>query len=98
MQTQYVAYNTPDEDKYVVVDMLDFSSSTYSKISLTDETNNLQSELDVIPSDPTDEELLSWAREHYPRVDYSVKRNSLQVELDKKKALLTSINTPIKVI
>lgn len=98
MQKYYVAYNTPDEDKYVVVDMSDFSSATYSKISLTDEAEHLQSELDAIPADPADEELLAWAREHYPRIDYSVKRNSLQEQLDVKESLLSSINSPIKVI
>lgn len=98
MQTQYVAYNTPDNDKYVIVYMADFSSSTYSKTSLTDEANYLQSELDAIPADPTNEELLEWARINYPRVDYSVKRNTLQEQLNVKTALLNSINTPIKVI
>ena len=93
----YTSYITPDTDKFVVVDMTDFSSSTYSKTSLTDEVNNLQSELDAIPADPTDEELLAWARDNYPRIDYSVKRNTLQTELNKKTSLLASINTPIQV-
>lgn len=98
MQTQYIAYNTPDNDKFVVVDMADFSSNTFSKISLTDEASNIQSELDAIPADPTDDELLVWAREHYPRIDYSVKRNTLQEQFDKKTALLNAISTHIKVI
>jgi short-subunit dehydrogenase involved in D-alanine esterification of teichoic acids len=44
-----------------------------------------------IPDQVTDEELLVWARENYPRVNYGAERQSLEAKVAECKLLLEKI-------
>jgi hypothetical protein len=45
--------------------------------------------LKELPQEPTDQELLEWARVNYPRMDYSVERASLEKVIEDNTRRLT---------
>ena len=47
-------------------------------------------ELAAIPAAPDDKTLLAWARENYPAVDYSAKRDALEAEQAKLTDVLAT--------
>lgn len=83
---------TPDHDVFIDFDPVSFKSEVIKITSITDEISIAQERLDAIPKDPTDAELLEWAKINYPQVDYSVERQSLQDIIDKSKHLIEECN------
>ena len=51
------------------------------------EIANAEARLKELPQEPTDKELLEWARENYPAMDYSNERAELEkiIEVNKKR-------------
>lgn len=49
--------------------------------ALKEERKATEERLAAIPGEPDDKELLAWAREHYPRMDYSAERAALEARV-----------------
>lgn len=49
--------------------------------ALKEERKATEERLAAIPGEPDDKEMLAWAREHYPRMDYSAERAALEARL-----------------
>lgn len=47
--------------------------------------------LSEIPEPISDEELLKWAKENYPQVNYQAEKQSLEAKVDECKSLLEKI-------
>lgn len=56
---------------------------------LISEKSGIEARLLELPEMPTDEELLAWAREHYPFHDTSVERASLSTRLEEINSILS---------
>ena len=56
--------------------------------ALKEERKATEERLAAIPGEPDDKELLAWAREHYPRMDYSAERAALEARLSEIKEAL----------
>jgi hypothetical protein len=94
---QTVAYKTTDIDKFIVVEVPSYESKTYSKQEILENLNSLETQFSEIPTDPTDNELLEWAKVHFPRTDYSEHRRFIQEQIDKNQAVLQVINNALSV-
>ena len=78
-----------DKGKYVKVDgdkAEVFYTSEVEKC-LTEATTRLKE----IPEPISDEELLKWAKENYPQVNYEAERQSLEAKVAECKLLLEQI-------
>jgi hypothetical protein len=64
---------------------------SFDVVLLKSELDKLTLELNDIPLSPTDEELLTWARENYPMFDYSVAKENIQKRIDEINNLLSNI-------
>lgn len=74
----------------VVIDY-DAAARKASVVSLSEAEKSLktaQERLSQIPSGPTDEELLAWARQNYPMMDYSRERTELERVIAASKELM----------
>jgi len=56
--------------------------------ALKEERKAIEEKLATIPGEPDDKELLAWAREHYPRMDYSANRAALEARIAEIKEAL----------
>lgn len=74
-----------DEDKYVFVDGL--IATVYSVSDITQRISDIQSRIDSSPQ-PTDGELLEWARTSFPFIDHSEELR----EIEKLTEILEKIN------
>ena len=52
------------------------------KEAMKQERAALRERLKAIPPAPTETELLAWAREHYPAMDYSAEQATLEARLE----------------
>lgn len=64
-----------DDNKWIKV--IDGKPSILIPIDLQEELQTINDRLAELPPDPTDAELLAWAKLHYPGLDYSAERNTL---------------------
>lgn len=80
---------TIDKDKFVAVE--GERATVYSRLKLAEEVKQAEARLQEIPETPSDEELLVWARENYPMVDYSREKQSLEQVVSENSKLLESI-------
>lgn len=63
-----------------------------SKVYCTSQLENCirasSERLTEIPAEPSDAELLEWARKNYPRLDYSKEKQILTEQIEKSEMLL----------
>ena len=52
------------------------------KEAMKQERAALLARLKAIPPEPTEKELLAWAREHWPQMDYSAERAVIEARLE----------------
>jgi hypothetical protein len=78
-----------DKDKFIAYE--NDMAKVYSKAELKRQKQEALKRLREIPSQPTDEELLVWARENYPQVNYEAERQSLEVRIAECNSLLEKI-------
>lgn len=67
------------EEEYVIAD-------------LESEKKQIEARLAEIPTEPTDKELLAWAKENYPVMDYSKEKESLTSRLSEIEAILKEVS------
>lgn len=78
-----------DKDRYVKVD-----GDKAEVFYLTEVEKCLKeatARLAELPTQPTDEELLEWARENYPAMDYSAEKQSLEAKISECNSILEAI-------
>lgn len=75
MSFNYIAV---DQDKFVKYDLVSKISKVLSISDLQTELANVLNEIENLPPPPTDEDLLAWAREHFPGIDYEPRRAFLE--------------------
>jgi hypothetical protein len=65
----------------------------FDEAGLREELKAISRRLAELPENPTDEQLLEWAKKEWPRhnMDYSVERAALTARLAEIKALLAEI-------
>ena len=80
-----------DPDTYALIDLEAATVQVFSAQALEQQQADLQQQLAAIPTGPTDEELLAWARAHYPMMDYSAQTNMLQGQLAQVEGALAGI-------
>lgn len=71
-------YLSIDQDKFVRLDVERNIAVVFSISELQAEYRSLLRELENLPPSPTDADLLAWAREHFPGVDYEARRAFLE--------------------
>jgi hypothetical protein len=78
-----------DKDKFIAYE--NDRARVISRAELRKQKQEAIERLKEIPPKLTDEELLEWARENYPQVNYEVERQSLEAKVDECKLLLEKI-------
>ena len=80
-------YITIDKENFIEYDTKTKKANLLVKTELVKELADAEARLAEIPEGPTDEELLEWAKENYPDMDYSVEKAALEsiVELNKTR-------------
>jgi hypothetical protein len=67
------------------------TATVIKKDELQAELERAQQKLSEIPAEPTDAELLDWARINYPRMNYSVEKNTLEEFITKNTSILNNL-------
>lgn len=78
-------------DKWVEVDEDNNTSRVVVKSELENQIAVSTTRLAEIPPDPTDQELLDWAKINFPRMDYSTERRNLQNIISTNSVLLENL-------
>ncbi len=79
-----------DKDRYVVVDDAD-NAKVVVKSELEKKVIEAEARLKEIPQAPTDEELLAWAKDNYPMMNYEVEKQALEKVIADNTAILEEI-------
>lgn len=86
-----VIIKTDNADVVIDYDAVARKASVVSLSETEKELKAAQERLSQIPSGPTDEELLAWARENYPMMDYSRERAELERVIAECKSVLSRV-------
>jgi len=71
-------YLSVDQDKFVKCDVERKVAIVLSISELQEEYRNVLKEIEDLPPPVSDADLLAWARQHYPGVDYEPRRAFLE--------------------
>lgn len=75
-------YFKVDDDKFIEFNEENGRTTVISKAEIETSIAFSQQRLAEIPDEPSDEEMLVWARQNFPRVDYSTEKRTLQEVID----------------
>jgi hypothetical protein len=75
-------YIQVNKDLWVEVDEQTKKTVAFNPKDLQGQLSDLTSRLQEIPKEPTDRELLAWARVNYPQMDYSNEKKHLGTQID----------------
>ena len=78
------------DDKYVEVDEND-QARVVVKSELEKQVKQAEDRLKEIPQPPSDEELLAWAKENYPMMNYEVEKQALEKVIADNTAVLEAL-------
>ncbi len=89
--TERVIIKTADADVVIDYNAVARKASVVSLSEAEKELKEAQERLDKLPTGPTDDELLAWARENYPMMDYSRERAELERVIAECKSVLSRV-------
>ena len=91
MSIAYFKKNIGDDVLICQYDDETMASTLYRKSVLTAEKRAAEDRLAAIPTQPTNAQLLAWAKEHYPQMDYGPEIASLEAIIAKNAAILEAV-------
>lgn len=77
-----------DKTRYIVFDDVANTAKVVVPQLVSEALAKAQAKLSSIPAAPSDSELLAYAKEHYPAMDYSAEKASLQKTIQECTSLL----------
>ncbi len=77
-----------DKTRYIVFDDVENTAKVVVPQLVSEALAKAQAKLSSIPAAPSDSELLAYAKEHYPAMDYSAEKASLQKTIQECTSLL----------
>lgn len=86
---QYIKTN--GDDTYIEYDKATRTSRVIVKCEIEKKVREAKERLTQIPAEPTDRELLEWAREHYDGMDYSAEKKNLEQIISEGETTLAGL-------
>ena len=80
-----------DKTRYILFDEVNNTSKVVIIPEVEKTIQEAQERLAQLPPEPSEEELLAWARENYPMTDYSREKASLEGIIAENSKLLNEI-------
>lgn len=77
-----------DKTRYIIFDDAENTAKVVVPQLVSETLAKAQAKLNSIPAAPSDEDLLAFARAHYPAMDYSAEKASLQKTIEECTNLL----------
>ena len=77
------------DNKFVAVE--NGKATIFDQKEVEAEVVNIEARLIAIPSLPSDDELLKWARDNYPMMDYSKEKSELTSRKEKLEQLIDAV-------
>ena len=81
-------YITLDKERFIEVDLERNTSKVFVKAELEKQLKEAQERLLQIPEKPSDKDLLAWAKENFPTMDYSREKQYLEAQISEAQQLL----------
>lgn len=81
------------KDKWVEVDETKDTATVFIASELIQTKSEFQERLKELPQAPSDEELLKWAKEHYPSMNYQVEKEYLETKISKINDICSAIKS-----
>lgn len=78
-----------DKTRYILFDETNNTSRVVIVPEVEKTIQKAQERLAQLPPEPSDEELLAWARENYPIMDYAKEKQYLEAQISEAQQLLT---------
>lgn len=86
-----IYFKTNGGDTYVSFNKETMTSEVIVKSELEKQIEEAKKRLAEIPTIPSDEELLTWAKQNYPIMDYSAEKSSLEKIIGEGEAILANL-------
>lgn len=77
-----------DKTRYILFDETNNTSKVVIIPEVEKTIQEAQERLAQLPPEPSGEELLAWARENYPTMDYSKEKQYLEAQISEAQQLL----------
>jgi len=78
-----------DKTRYIIFDDVENTAKVVVPQLVSETLAKAQAKLNSIPAAPSDSELLAYAREHYPAMDYSAEKAELEKTIAESSQLLS---------
>jgi len=80
-----------DKTRYILFDEVNNTSKVVIIPEVEKTIQEAQERLAQLPPEPSEEELLAWAKDNYPMMDYSVEKASLEKVIADNTAILEEL-------
>lgn len=78
-----------DKTRYILFDETNNTATVVVIPELQKTIQDCQTRLAQLPAEPDEKELLEWAKENYPIMDYSKEKQYLETQIVEAQSLLT---------